>query len=105
MLRPPPLESEEERRLRIAAELEAKRVSDRIDESLRLEREAKKRAPMNVKVGCGPCFTWLSPVLQQSQFLCNNQRYLVHDGLSIALCPYGSSLEGVSKRFYFTPTR
>ena len=50
MLRPPPLESEEERRLRLAAEMEAKRISDRIDENIRLEREAKKRAPMNVKV-------------------------------------------------------
>ena len=50
VLRPPPLESEEERRLRVAAELEAKRISDRIDEGIRLEREAKKRAPMDVKV-------------------------------------------------------
>ena len=66
MLRPPPLESEEERRLRLAAEMEAKRISDRIDENIRLEREAKKRAPMNVKVSRRLQITPLNPVLQQA---------------------------------------
>ncbi|THH08594.1 hypothetical protein EW145_g2596 [Phellinidium pouzarii] len=49
-LRPPPEESDDERQTRIAAELEAKRISDRIDDDLRQERERKKRASMQVKV-------------------------------------------------------
>ncbi|EJD06518.1 guanine nucleotide binding protein alpha subunit [Fomitiporia mediterranea MF3/22] len=49
-LKPPPLETDHERELRIAAEHEAKRISDRIDEELRQEREAKRRANMQVKL-------------------------------------------------------
>lgn len=50
-LRPPPLETDYEREQRIAAEIEAKRISDHIDEELRLEREARKRrANVQVKV-------------------------------------------------------
>lgn len=49
-LRPPSTESEEERQVRIAAELEAKQISDRIDEELRVEKERKRRANMQVKV-------------------------------------------------------
>ncbi|KAL5525745.1 hypothetical protein ACEPAG_7082 [Sanghuangporus baumii] len=49
-LRPPPFESDIERELRIKAEREAKEISDRIDEELRLEREAKKRANTQVKL-------------------------------------------------------
>ena len=49
-LRPPPTETDEERRIRVAAELEAKRISDKIDEDLRNERERKRRANMQVKV-------------------------------------------------------
>ncbi|KAI5119428.1 hypothetical protein M0805_009879 [Coniferiporia weirii] len=49
-LRPPPSESEAEREARVAAELEAKRISDRIDEDLRQERERKRRANMQVKL-------------------------------------------------------
>ena len=49
-LRPPPFESDIERELRLKAEREAKEISDRIDEQIRLERESKKRANMQVKV-------------------------------------------------------
>lgn len=49
-IKPPPSESDIERQQRIAKELEAKLVSDRIDEELRLERETKKKQNMQVKV-------------------------------------------------------
>ena len=49
-LKPPPTESEVERQQRIAKELEAKKISDRIDEELRQERELKKKQNMEVKV-------------------------------------------------------
>lgn len=49
-LKPPATETDEERQLRVAAELEAKRISDKIDEDLRVERERKRRANMQVKV-------------------------------------------------------
>lgn len=53
-IKPPPSESDIERQQRIAKELEAKLVSDRIDEELRLERETKKKQNMQVKV-CISC--------------------------------------------------
>ena len=40
---PPPDETPEQRLIREAAELEAKRVSDEIDEQIRKEREAEKK--------------------------------------------------------------
>ncbi|KAJ7067128.1 guanine nucleotide-binding protein [Mycena amicta] len=43
-------ESSDERRLRLEAEAEAKRVSDRIDEELRLERERLRRSRGDVKL-------------------------------------------------------
>ena len=49
-LKPPVSETDIERQTRILAELEAKRISDRIDEEIRLERESKRKAPMEVKV-------------------------------------------------------
>ena len=47
---PPPDETPEQRLIREAAELEAKRVSDEIDEQIRKEREAekKKKRPMKL---------------------------------------------------------
>lgn len=50
VLKPPATESDEERERRIRAEIEAKLVSDRIDEQIRTEREQKKRNNMEVKV-------------------------------------------------------
>lgn len=49
-LAPPPDETAEQRELREAAEAEARRVSDEIDEQLRNERMAlkKKKAPVKV---------------------------------------------------------
>jgi len=46
---PPSDESEEARTARIAAEEEAKRISDSIDRSLRIERDHRKRNP-DVKI-------------------------------------------------------
>ena len=42
-IRPPSTETEEERMLRMALETEARRISDLIDEDLRVERERIKR--------------------------------------------------------------
>ena len=50
VLKPSATESDEERERRIRAEIEAKLVSDRIDEQIRTEREQKKRNNMEVKV-------------------------------------------------------
>ncbi|PAV16151.1 G- alpha subunit [Pyrrhoderma noxium] len=50
VLKPPATESDEERERRIRAEIEAKLVSDRIDEQIRTEREQKKRNNMEVKL-------------------------------------------------------
>lgn len=47
---PPPNETSAERELRIAAELEAKRVSDAIDEELNRQRVADKKYPKPVKL-------------------------------------------------------
>lgn len=61
---PPPNESAAERDLRIAAEQEAKRVSDAIDEELNRQRIADKKNPRPVKIlllgassSCLACFT------------------------------------------------
>ncbi|RDX54650.1 G-protein alpha subunit [Lentinus brumalis] len=47
---PPPNETEEQRQMRIAAEQEAKRISDAIDEELQRQAKADKRAPKPVKI-------------------------------------------------------
>ena len=50
VLAPPPNESEEQRQTRLAAEAEAKRISDAIDEELQRQAKAEKRAPRTVKI-------------------------------------------------------
>ena len=50
-IKPPSTESALEREARVSAEVEAKKRSDRIDEEIRAEREAKKRQNTEVKVG------------------------------------------------------
>lgn len=47
---PPPNETPAERELRIAAELEAKRVSDAIDDELNRQRIADRKNPKPVKI-------------------------------------------------------
>ena len=47
---PPPNESEDERRLRVEAEQEAKRVSDAIDQQLQNEEKARKKSGEIVKI-------------------------------------------------------
>jgi hypothetical protein len=47
---PPPNETPEERDLRIAAEQEAKRVSDTIDDELNRQRIADKKNPKPIKI-------------------------------------------------------
>ncbi len=49
-LRPPPTETESERIARIESEAEAKRISEKIDEDLREERERLRRKKGDVKV-------------------------------------------------------
>ena len=56
-IKPPSSESAHEREARVSAELEAKRISDRIDEEIRAEREAKKRQNTEVKVRNRHCLT------------------------------------------------
>ncbi|KAL7284102.1 hypothetical protein ACG7TL_001382 [Trametes sanguinea] len=50
VMAPPPNESEEQRQARIAAEAEAKRISDAIDEELQRQAKAQKRGPKPVKI-------------------------------------------------------
>jgi len=47
---PPPDETYEQRQIREAAEAEAKRISDEIDEQIRRDREAEKRKKKPVKL-------------------------------------------------------
>jgi len=49
-LRPPPSESETDRRARLQQEAEARRKSEQIDEELRVEREKLKKSKGDVKV-------------------------------------------------------
>jgi guanine nucleotide-binding protein subunit alpha len=49
-LRPPVTETEAERIARLSAEADAKRISDKIDEDLREERERLRRKKGDVKV-------------------------------------------------------
>ncbi|KAH9852509.1 G-alpha-domain-containing protein [Lenzites betulinus] len=50
VMAPPPNESEEERQARLAAEAEAKRISDAIDEELQRQAKAERRGPTPVKI-------------------------------------------------------
>lgn len=47
---PPPGETLEERDLRLAAEQEAKRISDAIDDDLNRQRIAEKKSPKAIKI-------------------------------------------------------
>jgi guanine nucleotide-binding protein alpha-1 subunit len=49
-LKPPTTETEAERSVRLVREADAKRISEQIDEDLRLERERLKRRKGDVKV-------------------------------------------------------
>lgn len=63
---PPPNETSAERELRLAAEQEAKRVSDAIDEELNRQRTADKRNPKPIKIlllGASPTPILPSPLL------------------------------------------
>lgn len=51
LMRPPPMESDEDRVVRLQREAEAKRISESIDEQIRLDRERYKRSKEEVKVG------------------------------------------------------
>ena len=61
LLRPPPGETESARQLRLQREAEAKRISDRIDEELRLEEKRFRKRKEDVKV---------RRVLQSGLYLC-----------------------------------
>ena len=47
---PPPDESEEEMQVRVQHEMEAKRISDAIDDDLDRQRAEQKRAPKPIRV-------------------------------------------------------
>jgi len=51
-LKPSPTETEAERSVRLVREADAKRISEQIDEDLRLERERLKKRKGDVKVCC-----------------------------------------------------
>lgn len=51
-LRPPPTESAADRQVRLQQEAEARRISEQIDEELRIEREKLKKSKSDVKVIC-----------------------------------------------------
>ncbi len=50
VMAPPPNESEEQRAARLAAEAEAKRISDAIDDELQRQAKQEKRGPKPVKI-------------------------------------------------------
>ncbi|KAI0635292.1 G-alpha-domain-containing protein [Trametes polyzona] len=50
VMAPPPNETEQQRAARLAAEAEAKRISDAIDEELQRQAKAEKRGPKPVKI-------------------------------------------------------
>ena len=49
-IRPPPEESDADRQIRLQHEAEARRISERIDEELRCDREKLKKSKTDVKV-------------------------------------------------------
>lgn len=50
ILRPSPTENDQDRRERLRREADAKKISDRIDEELNLDRERIKKHKQDVKV-------------------------------------------------------
>lgn len=50
LMRPPPTESDEERVARLQREAEAKRISENIDEQIKLDKEEYKKSKEEVKV-------------------------------------------------------
>lgn len=75
-LAPPPNETSAERQLRTAAEQEAKRVSDAIDDELNRQRIADKKSPRPVKIlllGASPTPTPTPTTLQLSSPLLPGQ--------------------------------
>jgi guanine nucleotide-binding protein alpha-1 subunit len=54
VLRPPEFETEGEKHIRLEREMEAKRVSDLIDEEIRRDRERLRRSKEDVKVRSHP---------------------------------------------------
>ena len=48
---PPPFESDYEKHARLEREIEAKRISDLIDDEIRRDKERFKRSKQDVKVG------------------------------------------------------
>lgn len=66
---PPPDETPEQRQIREAAEAEAKRVSDEIDEQIRKERELdkKKKKPMKLLL-LGSYYPWKYLISYSSMF-------------------------------------
>jgi len=53
-LKPPTYESDYEKHSRLEREIEAKRISDRIDDEIRKDKERLKRAKQDVKVSTQP---------------------------------------------------
>ena len=83
-MKPPPTETESERRIRLQLEDEAKRVSEQIDEDLREERERLKKKKGDVKVSIfvlfypfitkltstPSCYSWVKPRVENQH--CRN---------------------------------
>lgn len=66
-LMPPPDETPEQRQVREAAEAEAKRVSDEIDEQIKRERELERRRKRPVKLLLlGKCYIQLGLIHRKS---------------------------------------
>ena len=57
-LKPPAYESDYEKHTRLEREIEAKRISDRIDDDIRKDKERLKRAKQDVKVSSQP-HSWI----------------------------------------------
>ena len=53
-LQPPAFESDYDKHTRLEKEVEAKRISDRIDDEIRRDKERLKRAKQDVKVSIQP---------------------------------------------------
>lgn len=69
-LMPPPDETPEQRQVREAAEAEAKRVSDEIDEQIKRERELERRKKRPVKLLLlGECFLQLALIHSKSDVI------------------------------------
>ena len=79
-LRPPQFESDQDRQSRLQQEREARRISEQIDEELRLERERLKKSKNDVKVSCSSRIrTRFSPIQRAytPPFLCPRQLLLL----------------------------